>query len=345
MAINLFGMGRKELAALMARMKQPAYRAAQLMDWLYARGVADLEEMTDLPRPLRAALREEGYEARAPEEAGRREAPDGTIKFLFSLADGEKVESVYIPEGPRRTVCVSTQVGCGMGCAFCATGQGGYVRDLTAGEIVGQVWRTRRILGARITNVVAMGQGEPLANYEATVAAFRLFGADHGMNIAARHLAISTCGLPDGIARLAAEGRQWGLTVSLHAALDELRDQLMPINRRYPLRLVRQACLDYTALTGRRITLAYVLIDGSNDTWDAARALIGFCRGMPAHVNLIPWNPVPGVILAAPPEARIAAFRRWLTGAGVNATVRRTRGAEFSAACGQLCTKEVKVRT
>lgn len=342
-AIDLIGMGRDELAALMARLGQPSYRLNQLLDWLYVRRAGDLDAMTDLPRTLREALKEEGYTVGTLAEAKRYEAADGTVKFLFSLADGAQVESVFIPEGPRRTVCVSTQVGCGMGCAFCATGQGGLIRDLRAGEIVGQVIRISQLMGARITNVVAMGQGEPLANYEATVAAFQLMGVEHGLGIAARHLAISTCGLPAGIARLAREGRQWQLTVSLHAATDELRNRLMPINRRYPLAALHRACADYCSVAGRRITLAYVLIAGLNDGYAAAQAVAGFCRGLLAHVNLIPWNPIPGAGLAAPTDAQVARFRHWLIGAGVNATIRRTRGAEFDAACGQLRPDRVEV--
>ena len=337
-------MSRDELAALMARLGQPPYRLNQLLDWLYVRRADDLEAMTDLPRTLRETLREEGYTVGTLAELRRHEASDGTVKFLFSLADGTHVESVFIPEGPRRTVCLSTQVGCGMGCAFCATGQGGLIRNLRTGEIVGQVIRISQLMGVRITNVVAMGQGEPLANYEATVAAFQLMGAEHGLGIAARHLAISTCGLPAGIARLAGEGRQWQLTVSLHAATDVLRNRLMPINRRHPLAELHQACADYCAATGRRITLAYVLIAGLNDGPAAARAVADFCRGLLAHVNLIPWNPISGVELAAPDDRQVAWFRRWLTDAGVNATIRRPRGAEFNAACGQLRPDQVEVR-
>lgn len=334
--IDLAGLDRTELAEILAGLGQPAYRATQLMDWLYGRAAEDLDRMTDLPRSLRQTLRDEGYTVGALRQVDRREAPDGTVKFVFALDDGVRVESVYIPEGPRRTVCLSTQAGCAMACAFCATGRGGLVRNLAAGEIIGQALRIRQLLDTRVTNVVAMGMGEPLANYEATVKALRLCGVDHGMGIAARHLAISTCGLPEGIVRLAAEGRQWQLTVSLHAGRDELRDRLMPINRRYPLATLHRACTEYCAATGRRITLAYVLIAGVNDGPDDARETAAFCRGLLAHVNLIPWNAVPGFPFAPPSARRIADFQRWLTERGVNATVRRPRGAEFDAACGQL---------
>ncbi|MGQ9779100.1 MAG: 23S rRNA (adenine(2503)-C(2))-methyltransferase RlmN [Bacillota bacterium] len=338
----LLGQSYEELVRLMEEHGQPAYRARQIMDWLYRRGVAGLEEMTNLPRNLRQTLAAEGYEVGLPQEKARREGADGTKKFLFGLADGETIETVYIPEGPRRTVCVSTQVGCGMGCAFCATGQGGLVRNLAAGEIVGQVLAVRRAVGLRITNVVAMGQGEPLANYEATVKAFRLMGVEHGMGIAARHLTISTCGLPPGILRLAEEGRQWQLTVSLHAVRDDLRDRLMPINRRYPLAVLREACLEYSLRTGRRITFAYVVIPGVNDEERDAAGLVGFCRGMTVHINLIPWNPVPGVAFRAPSAVEMERFRRRLAAAGLNVTVRRTRGVEFKAACGQLRAEELE---
>ena len=330
------GLGREDLTAIMAKLGQPKYRAAQLMDWLYGRGAIDLDEMTDLPLSLRQGLREGGYVIQLPIEAARQVGADGTVKFLFAMPDGIRVESVYIPEGPRRTVCLSTQAGCGMGCAFCATGQGGLIRNLSAGEIAGQVMRVRQLTGKRITNAVAMGQGEPLANYEGTVAAFRLLGADRGMGIAARHLSISTCGLPEGIARLAAEGEQWRLTVSLHAARDELRDKLLPINRRFPLAQLWEACASYCAATGRRITLAYAPIAGRNDSLSDARAVAAFCQGLLAHVNLILLNDVPGVAMTASTWDRVIEFRGWLLAAGVNATIRRPRGAEFSAACGQL---------
>lgn len=314
------------------------------MDWIYRRGATDPDVMTDLPQSLRQALRAGGHTIGLPGVAARREGGDGTIKFLMALADGEEVESVYIPEGPRRTVCVSTQAGCGMGCAFCATGRGGLKRNLTAGEIVGQVMRIRGELGVRITNVVAMGQGEPLANYQAVTGAFRLLGGEHGLGIAARRLCISTCGLPAGIVRLAKEGRQWQLTVSLHAANDELRSRLMPINRRFPLAELRRACAEYAAVTGRRISLAHVLIEGVNDGLDEARQVAVFCRGFPAHVNLIPWNTVPGLAWRAPSESAIEGFRRRLVEMGVNATVRRARGAEFNAACGQLRTESMEAQ-
>lgn len=343
--IDLVGLNREELAAVVAGLNQPAYRVNQLMDWLYSRGAADLDAMSDLPKSFRDELKERSYTIRPLDEVKRLEASDGTIKFVFALADEVEIESIYIPEGPRRTICLSTQAGCGMACAFCATGSDGLIRNLTAGEIVGQVLRVWQLVGMRITNVVAMGQGEPLANYEATVAAFRLLGVDHGMGIAARHLAISTCGLPSGIIRLAAEGQQWQLTVSLHAARDALRDQLMPINRRHPLAQLRRACDQYTTATGRRITLAYVLIADCNDTLADAKDVADFCRGLLVHVNLIPWNSVPGMAFRPPSEAKVAEFQRRLTDAGVNATVRRPRGAEFNAACGQLRASRQEVKT
>jgi len=334
--INLLGLSKESLIGLTAAMGQPAYRAAQLMDWLYSKGTPDLQAMTDLPRSLRENLISGGYTVELPQENTRFQAPDGTVKFLFTLSDGQQVETVYIPEGPRHTICLSTQVGCGMGCLICATGRTGLVRNLQAGEIIGQVLKVQKLVSVRITNVVIMGQGEPLANYEATVTALNLCGADHGMGIAARHLALSTCGLPGGIVRLAEEGRQWRLTVSLHAACNELRDKLMPINRRYPLQVLKKACADYCNISGRRITFAYVLISGVNDRAAEARAVAGFCEGLSAHINLIPWNMVPGVDLAPPGGEKVALFRQWLEDAGVNATIRRPRGAEFNAACGQL---------
>jgi len=336
-------MSRAELTGLMIRLGQPGYRAVQLLDWLYGRGAVDLDDMTDLPRLLRQTLKDEGYTIGNLAETARQDAADGAVKFLFALADGAQIESVFIPEGPRRTVCLSTQVGCGMGCAFCATGRGGLVRNLTAGEIVGQVIRVRQLMDCRITNVVAMGQGEPLANYEAMAAAFHLLGVNHGLGIAARHLAISTCGLPDGIQRLAAEKQQWQLTVSLHAAHDDLRNELMPINRLFPLAELRRACVSYCAATGRRITFACVLIAGWNDSRREAEAVASFCRGLLAHVNVIPWNQVPGTGLAAPSVERVAQFRSCLMEAGVNATIRRSRGAQFNAACGQLRADRLEV--
>lgn len=334
---DLRGRFLQELEALAERFGEPRYRGRQLARWLYVRGVESVEAMTDLPQSFRARL---AQETRIPGLRLRRvqEAPDGAAaKFLAVLDDGLAIECVLMRfDDGRRSACLSTQVGCAMGCVFCATGLSGFSRNLSAGEIVGQALLIRAQADARLSHVVFMGMGEPLANYEATVRAARLITAPYGLGIGARHLTLSTVGLVPQIRRLAGERLPITLAVSLHAPTDALRERLVPVDHRYPLADLLPACRDYAAQTGRRITFEYVLIDGVNDGSAEARGLAALLRGFRCHVNLIPLNPVSGVPLRRPPVERVRAFARRLRDAGVPVTVRIERGVEIQAACGQL---------
>lgn len=325
------------MAAFVAGLSEPPYRARQIMGWLYARDVANPCDWSNLPAALRARLAEAATVSRIDEAARTRSARDSTTKFLWKLSDGETVESVGIPEGRRLTVCFSTQVGCAMGCAFCATGLGGYVRNLTAAEIVDQVIRTAKSMGAaRATNAVAMGQGEPFTNYDAVLTALRILNSPDGLGIGARHLTVSTCGVLDGIRRFSSEPEQFGLAVSLHAARQAIRDSLMPGARRWTLPRLREACADYAERTGRRLTFEYALLADVNDSKQDLEALISFCRGLLCHVNLILANPVAGAPYRRPSRALAEQFRGELMAAGIEASIRAERGADIDAACGQL---------
>jgi 23S rRNA (adenine2503-C2)-methyltransferase len=326
-----YDLTRPQLEELLAG--EPAYRSRQVWDGLHLR-VLRPAEMTELPAPLRASL--ESALPRALAESSRRTADGGdTTKWLWSLADGARVETVLMAYPDRVTVCVSTQAGCAMDCQFCATGQAGFQRHLTAGEIVEQVAEAMRAARPRrLSNVVFMGMGEPLANYDRVWAAIeRLHGE---MGLSARHLTLSTVGIVPGIRRLAGAPLPVNLAVSLHAANDELRDRLVPINRRYPLDALSAACAEYVTASGRRLSIEWALIDGVNDRDNDAEELAAFARPLRAHVNLIPLNPTPGYPVVGSPPARVRAFRDALDGLGVNATIRTTRGVEIDAACGQL---------
>jgi len=319
----------------------PGYRVTQLWEGLNRRLLSP-EELTELPVPLRAAL--SGHPAMAPalEPVEQWESDGGeTRKWVWRLTDGARIETVLMYYPDRATVCVSTQAGCAMACAFCATGQAGFERHLRLGEIVEQVARAARAAaerGRRVSRVVFMGMGEPLANYDATWGAVRRLHDDLG--ISARHLTISTVGVVPGIRRMATEDLPVNLAVSLHAANDAKRDQLVPINRRYPLAELAAACREYVAATGRRLSLEWALIDGVNDTAEDIDELATFARPLGAHVNLIPLNPTPGYAVLGSPPARVRAFREGLRATGINATVRQTRGRDIDAACGQLATRE-----
>ena len=326
-----YDLTRDQLAELLEG--EPAYRSRQVWDGLHTR-VQRPEEMTELPAALRSSL--ESALPPALREVSRRSADGGqTTKWLWALHDGARVETVLMHYRDRVTVCVSTQAGCAMACQFCATGQAGFQRHLTEGEIVEQVAvALRAARPRRLSNVVFMGMGEPLANYERVWSAVvRLNGS---MGLSARHLTLSTVGIVPGIRRLAAETLPVNLAVSLHAANDALRDELVPINRRYPLGVLAEACAEYVAATGRRLSIEWALIDEVNDRGSDASELAVFARPLGAHVNLIPLNPTPGYPVVGSPAARVRQFRDQLTALGVNATIRATRGAEIDAACGQL---------
>jgi 23S rRNA (adenine2503-C2)-methyltransferase len=312
---------------------EPSYRARQAWDGLH-RGLRQPEEMTDLPVDLRHRLT--AALPSALTERDRTVADDGdTVKWLFELAGGARVETVLMGYPDRVTVCVSSQAGCAMNCQFCATGQAGFTRQLTTGEIVEQVAvAARAALPRRLSRVVFMGMGEPLANYDRVWTAIRRLHGDMGFS--ARHLTVSTVGLVPGIRRFAAEDLSVNLAVSLHAANDALRDELVPINRRYPLDNLAEACAHYVETTGRRLSLEWALIDGVNDRPSDAAELAAFALPLRAHVNLIPLNPTPGYLVRGTPADGVRRFRSRLSGLGVNATVRITRGSEIAAACGQL---------
>jgi 23S rRNA (adenine2503-C2)-methyltransferase len=312
---------------------EPAYRVRQVWDGLYRRGAA-LEELTELPKAMRADLA--GRLPVALQPVAESVSDDGeTVKWLWELDGGARVETVLMHYRDRSTVCVSTQAGCAMACGFCATGQAGFERNLSTGEIVEQVLRaSRRAAPRRVANVVFMGMGEPFANYDRTWAAVeRLHDA---VGISARHLTLSTVGIVPGIRRLTNESLPVNLAVSLHAANDVLRDELVPINRRYPLAALTEACRAYVAGSGRRLSFEWALIDGVNDRAVDARELASIARPLRAHVNLIPLNRTPGYPAQGTPPAQVRQFRDRLAELGVNATVRRNRGTEIDAACGQL---------
>jgi 23S rRNA (adenine2503-C2)-methyltransferase len=326
-----YDLTRGELDLLLA--DQPAFRARQVWDGLHGR-VLRPEEMTDLPVALRTRLGD--ALPRALREVSRRSADDGqTTKWLWALHDGAQVETVLMHYPDRVTVCVSTQAGCAMACQFCATGQAGFARQLSSGEIVEQVAEAiRAARPRRLSNVVFMGMGEPLANYDRVWNAVTTLHGDMGLS--ARHLTLSTVGVVPGIRRLAAEALPVNLAVSLHAANDAKRDVLVPLNRRYPLAMVAEACAEYVAATGRRLSIEWAMIHDVNDQGADAAELAQFARPLAAHVNLIPLNPTPGYAVRGSSARRVREFRDQLESLGVNATVRMTRGAEIDAACGQL---------
>ncbi|MGB4440745.1 MAG: 23S rRNA (adenine(2503)-C(2))-methyltransferase RlmN [Coriobacteriia bacterium] len=328
-------LGPGQLADALAALEQPPFRRGQLVAWLYGRLATSFEAMSDLPAGLRAGLAER-FSLVHPELAEAQRSADGTRKYLWRLPDGVLIESVGIPSGDRLTVCYSTQAGCAMGCTFCATGRGGFVRDLLPGEMVWQVALVAEDFKMRASNAVAMGQGEPFNNYDATLAALRLMNDKKGPGIGARHLTISTCGVIPGIERLAREPEQFTLAVSLHSAVQATRDRIMPGVRRWPLKDLQETLIDYTQRTGRRPTLEFALIGGQNDTPAEVTALLAFARGWMCHVNLIPVNPVEGAGAGRPADARVAEVAAILSAAGVETSVRVERGTDIEAACGQL---------
>lgn len=340
--VNLLGLARPELEAFVAELGSKPFRARQLMSWMYKRGESRFEAMTDLARDFRALLAERA-EVSTPEIVTTQKSTDGTRKWLLKADELQAIEMVYIPEPDRGTLCISSQVGCVLDCSFCSTAQQGFNRNLTTAEIVGQVWLAARELegeatgGARaITNVVFMGMGEPLANFRNVVPALRILTDDFGFDISRRRVTLSTSGLVPQIYKLAAEVNV-ALAVSLHAPTDELRNELVPINRKHPIAELLEACWHYLdEQNGRSITFEYVMLDGVNDHPEHARALVKLMRGRPAKLNLIPFNPFPGTDYRRSKPEVITRFRDELLKGGVLATIRRTRGDDIDAACGQL---------
>jgi 23S rRNA (adenine2503-C2)-methyltransferase len=339
--VNLFGLPRAGLEAFCAALGSKPYRARQLLNWLYKRGCDRFEDMSDLARDFRGQLAAHA-ELRLPEIVTVQSASDGTRKWLLRADQSQAFEMVYIPESDRGTLCISSQVGCALDCAFCATAQQGFNRNLSTAEIVGQVWLANRELGFQpggariITNVVLMGMGEPLANFRNVVPALRILLDDLGFDLSRRRVTLSTSGLVPQIYRLAQEINV-ALAVSLHAPDDELRSRLVPINRLHPIAELLAACWHYIdEQNGRSVTFEYVMLDGVNDSPAQARAVARLLAGHPAKVNLIPFNPYPGGQFRRSSEAAIERFRDRLLRGGVMATVRRTRGEDIDAACGQL---------
>jgi 23S rRNA (adenine2503-C2)-methyltransferase len=337
--IQLLELSKDELQALLAGWDEPRYRADQIWIWLYRRFAASPEEMTDLPKSLRARLETDTQFSPLKPQATLDSANGQTRKTLFALADGSQVEAVLMQYARRRTLCISTQAGCAVGCPFCATGQAGFDRNLTAGEIVAQVLYYAHLLADkedRVTNIVFMGMGEPLANYAATWAAIRCLNDSSGFGLGARAMTLSTVGLVPAIRRMSHEPEQVGLAVSLHSPTDELRNELVPINRRYPLAQLMEVCREYIAATHRRVSFEYALMDGVNDSDEHARQLADLLKGMLAHVNLIPLNPTADSPYRGSSKTRVRAFQAVLEDRGLPVTVRIRRGIDIQAGCGQL---------
>jgi 23S rRNA (adenine2503-C2)-methyltransferase len=334
---GLLDVSSEELTAWLADRQQPPLRARQLRRWLVAGRAESFEGMTDLPRNLRQALAAD-FEPLGTQIIHHAKSPDGTHKLLLRLVDGQSIECVLIQEDKRRTACISTQVGCGMGCVFCASGLNGVARNLTSGEILEQLIRLRNVLKSdqRLTHIVVMGMGEPLANLDALIIALETAGAKEGLSIGARHVTISSVGLPAKIRRLADLGKQYHLAVSLHAPNDELRTRIVPTNEKTGLREILAAADYFFERTGRQVTYEYVLLGGINDVAEQANELVKLLRGKHAHVNLIPYNDVAGLPYHPPAPADLSSFVNILRRSGISVKVRKRKGSTIDAACGQL---------
>lgn len=337
--IDLKSMTQEEMRELMKEFGQPAFRAKQIFQWLH-RGVTSFDEMTNLSKELRAKLAESCYITAPVVERKQESALDGTIKYLWKLRDGNCIETVLMRYHHGNTVCVSCQVGCRMGCAFCASTLGGKVRDLSASEILDQVMFTQLDSGQPISNIVMMGIGEPLDNWENVQRFLTLVNHPDGLNIGMRHISLSTCGLVKQIDKLAECGLQLTLSVSLHAPDDETRSRLMPVNKSVGVETLMDTCRRYFQTTGRRISYEYAMIDGVNDSDAQADRLAELLRGQPGHVNLIPLNDVEESPLR--PSRRVREFQKRLESHGITATVRRRLGSDIDASCGQLRRKQMK---
>ncbi|MDA7978725.1 MAG: 23S rRNA (adenine(2503)-C(2))-methyltransferase RlmN [Pirellulales bacterium] len=335
---SLLNLDEVQLTAWLSERGQLAYRAAQIREWIFSRRASSFAEMTNLPKPLREDLAAE-FCVLSGTITSHQQADDGTEKLLLRLTDGQTVECVLLRQTKlRRTICISTQVGCGMGCVFCASGLDGVVRNLTAAEIVEQMLQLQRLLPAeeRLSHIVVMGMGEPLANVDQLLIALRTAGDEKGLGISARRITISTVGLPQALHRLARENAPYHLAVSLHAPDDELRTQLVPVNKNTGLSAILESADAYFAATGRRLTFEYVLLGGINDAPQQARALANLLRGREALINLIPYNPVAGLPYKTPSRRAVDEFTDILERAEIRVKVRRRKGDRIDAACGQL---------
>ena len=333
--MNLKSLTQPELAAILKELGQPAFRAKQVFSWLH-KGVRSYEEMTNLPKTLRDALAEK-YPINPPKVVRKQESKkDGTIKYLWQLSDGNCVETVLMRYHYGNTVCISTEVGCAMGCAFCASTIGGLVRRLEPFEMLDEVLFTQIDSGLPISHIVLMGIGEPLDNFDNVMRFLELVNSPEGMNISMRHISLSTCGLIPKIDALAEKKLQISLAVSLHGPNNEKRSKVMPVNKAYPIEPLLEACRRYYDKTGRRIHFEYAMIDGLNDSEEDARELLRRLKGLGAHVNMIPLNHVEESPLKPSSRAAVARFQKILEDGGVTATVRRTLGSDIDASCGQL---------
>jgi len=335
--MNLAELERHEIAAAFEALDVPAFHGRQVFTWIHARGVTDFSLMTDLARPLRDRLAA-SFTIETPVLESQQTSSDGTAKFLLRLQDGRHIESVFIPDTPAQTFCVSTQVGCAMACAFCLTGKMGLVRHLSAGEIAGQVrvLAERTGLAGSAFNIVLMGMGEPLHNYDATMKALRMLADEKGLNVHQKRMTLSTVGLVPALERLAGEALMPNLAISLHATTDSSRDALVPLNKRYDLEALIDACRRFPVARRSRITFEYVMLADVNDTPDDARRLVRLLSGLRAKVNLLPLNEAAGIPFTRPSDERVNAFAAILAERGLTVSVRKSRGRDIRAACGQL---------
>ena len=338
---NIRTMSRQELEDVISELGQPKFRAKQLYEWLHTHLACSYDEMSNLPKSLRDVLSEK-HPLNASNIIDKQTSRDGTRKYILELEDGNTVETVGMPsfsesgEEGRLSVCFSTQVGCPMGCEFCATGKEGFTRNLTASEMIGQIIAVKNDFDHRVSNLVAMGQGEPFLNYEELLTALRFLNDQNGPSIGARHITISTCGLIDGINQLAQEPEQFTLAISLHSAIKEKRDELMPTMRNQTLPMLKSALSSYIEKTNRRVTLEYLLIEGFNDGHEDLAALRKFCRGLLVHVNLLPMNDIQGSPYRATKGEIVQDWVKGLEDAHIEATIRKSRGSDIAGACGQL---------
>lgn len=341
MRTDIKSMHLSELQSAFAEMGLEKFRAKQVFAWL-SRGVKSFEEMTNLSRELRERLEEQYCIPSCEIELKRVSKLDGTIKYLYRLSDGEYVEAVVMRYHHGTSICISSQVGCKMGCTFCATGKNGFTRSLSAGEMLSEVQEAERDIGERISNIVLMGMGEPLDNYESVLRFLRLVSCEEGMNVGMRHISLSTCGIADKIRELAEEKLQLTLSVSLHAPNDAIRNAMMPVNKKWNVGELLDACRYYCKLTNKRISFEYAMIRGKNDSDACARELAARLSGIISHVNLIPVNDVTGTGYTKSSAERLRSFADILGRRGITATVRRTLGADIEASCGQLRGKVMK---
>ena len=343
---NLGDLDRPALEVALEARGHQRFHARQIIRWVYRRGVVEVSAMTDLSLELRAALGRD-FTLTTPVLAHRETSIDGTEKFLIRLADGRHIESVFIPDTPAMTFCISTQVGCAMRCAFCLTGKMGIDRNLTAGEIAGQVRVLARELDMLDTrfNIVLMGMGEPLHNYDSTMKALRILGDEHGLAVSPRRITLSTVGVLPALERLATEPFMPNLAISLHATTEDQRDRLVPINRKYGVKELLDACRRFPLKRRERITFEYVLLQGVNDTPEDARRLVKLLNGIQGKVNLLPLNEAAGIPFERPSDDRVNRFARILAEHGVTVSVRKSRGRDIRAACGQLITETSRIQT